>query len=81
LPFEYHLKGIDFLFIWHDLYPWYSLLRTISMEQIEISPDGSTADLHEANLPPVDRGRGAWGFLAACFMIEALIWGMCMYTP
>ncbi|KAJ5999746.1 hypothetical protein N7481_000155 [Penicillium waksmanii] len=45
------------------------------MEQIEVSPDGSTADLHEANLPPVDRGRGAWGFLAACFMIEALIWG------
>jgi hypothetical protein len=50
------------------------------MEELEVSPDGSTADLHEANLPPVDRGRGAWGFLAACFMIEALIWGMCMYT-
>ncbi|KAJ5581169.1 hypothetical protein N7450_007470, partial [Penicillium hetheringtonii] len=45
------------------------------MEELEVSSHGSTADLHEANLPPVDRGRGAWGFLAACFMIEALIWG------
>lgn len=49
------------------------------MEPLEVSPDGSTADLHEANLPPVDRGRGAWGFLAACFMIEALIWGKQMH--
>ncbi|KAI9037481.1 uncharacterized protein KD926_000276 [Aspergillus affinis] len=45
------------------------------MEQIEVSLQGSNAELHEDNLPPVDRGRGAWGFLTACFMIEALIWG------
>jgi hypothetical protein len=45
------------------------------MEDFEVSSRDSTADLQEANLPPVDRGRGAWGFLAACFMIEALIWG------
>lgn len=48
------------------------------MEEFEVSPQGSTADLHDANLPPVDRGRGAWGFLAASFMIEALIWGTCI---
>lgn len=50
------------------------------MEEFEVSPNDSTADLHEANLPPVDRGRGAWGFLAACFMIEALIWGIYTHT-
>jgi hypothetical protein len=26
-------------------------------------------------LPPMDGGKDAWLFLAACFMIEALIWG------
>lgn len=32
---------------------------------------------HEQNqqLPPMDGGKDAWLFLAACFMIEALIWG------
>ncbi|KAJ5183883.1 hypothetical protein N7492_001499 [Penicillium capsulatum] len=30
---------------------------------------------HEADLPPVDGGKRAWLFLAACFIIEALIWG------
>ncbi|KAK4106024.1 MFS general substrate transporter [Parathielavia hyrcaniae] len=27
------------------------------------------------SLPPVDRGKDAWLFLAACFMIEGLVWG------
>lgn len=27
-------------------------------------------------LPPADGGADAWLFLAACFMIEALVWGM-----
>ncbi|KAF5855191.1 hypothetical protein ETB97_009745 [Aspergillus alliaceus] len=32
---------------------------------------------HEQNrqLPPIDGGKDAWLFLAACFIIEALIWG------
>lgn len=30
---------------------------------------------HEFSLPPVDTGRDAWFFLAACFVIEALVWG------
>ncbi|KAK3901666.1 monocarboxylate transporter 10 [Staphylotrichum tortipilum] len=33
-------------------------------------------DAHEMpSLPPVDGGKDAWLFLAACFMIEALVWG------
>lgn len=30
---------------------------------------------HEFYLPPVDTGKDAWLFLAACFVIEALVWG------
>ena len=26
-------------------------------------------------LPPVDRGKGAWLTLAACFFLEATVWG------
>jgi hypothetical protein len=29
----------------------------------------------EARLPPPDGGKDAWLFLAACFTLEALIWG------
>ncbi|KAL2282895.1 hypothetical protein FJTKL_10270 [Diaporthe vaccinii] len=29
----------------------------------------------EFSLPPVDTGKDAWLFLAACFVIEALVWG------
>lgn len=27
-------------------------------------------------LPRVDRGKGAWLFLAGCFVFEAMVWGM-----
>jgi hypothetical protein len=30
---------------------------------------------HGSSLPPVDGGKDAWLFLAACFIIEALVWG------
>lgn len=29
----------------------------------------------EFTLPPADKGKDAWLFLAGCFMVEALIWG------
>lgn len=31
--------------------------------------------VNESQLPPVDGGKDAWLFLAACFVIEALVWG------
>lgn len=31
---------------------------------------------HEFSLPPTDSGKDAWLFLAASFMMEALVWGM-----
>ncbi len=38
------------------------------------SPDGQTS-YHEFSLPPADRGKAAWLFLAAGFVVEALVWG------
>lgn len=29
----------------------------------------------ERSLPPVDGGPAAWGFLAACWAVEALVFG------
>lgn len=31
-------------------------------------------------LPPIDRGRKAYEFLAACFMLEALVWGLSAFV-
>ncbi|KAJ5925264.1 hypothetical protein N7454_007903 [Penicillium verhagenii] len=45
------------------------------METFETSSQEALSEHHEANLPPVDGGKRAWLFLAACFVIEALIWG------
>ncbi|KAJ5675243.1 uncharacterized protein N7477_005177 [Penicillium maclennaniae] len=48
------------------------------MEDLEVSDQDELAisNHHEDHLPPVDRGKGAYLFLTACFMLEALIWGM-----
>ncbi|KAK1147863.1 hypothetical protein N8T08_000377 [Aspergillus melleus] len=35
----------------------------------------SIIDPHGTQLPPIDGGKDAWLFLAACFVMEALIWG------
>lgn len=32
-------------------------------------------EIHEFSLPPADSGKAAWLFLAACFVVEVLIWG------
>ncbi|KAF2176513.1 hypothetical protein K469DRAFT_606931 [Zopfia rhizophila CBS 207.26] len=33
------------------------------------------ADLDESSLPPVDRGKDAWLFLSACWVVELLVFG------
>ena len=47
---------------------------------IDVLPDGdvksaSASDDELTTLPPADRGKGAWMFLAGCFVFEALVWG------
>lgn len=43
--------------------------------------DGAWQDANEGqrrdsvSLPPVDRGKAAFTFLAACFLLETVVWG------
>ncbi|KAF7316238.1 hypothetical protein MIND_00142400 [Mycena indigotica] len=39
------------------------------------SEPSQTSSSSESSLPPTDRGRGAWSFLAAAFFVEAIVWG------
>lgn len=48
----------------------------MDMEDLRLSSHHAARDSNELNLPPVDGGKQAWLFLAACFVLEALIWGM-----
>lgn len=36
---------------------------------------GDRTSHHEFSLPPADGGKAAWLFLAAGFVVEALVWG------
>lgn len=51
-------------------------MRNISNEREELGT-GSLDDQHghEFSLPQADGGKDAWLFLAACFIVEALVWG------
>jgi len=42
---------------------------------VDIGSAETQTERHEFSLPPVDHGKDAWFFLAACFMSEALVWG------
>lgn len=46
---------------------------------VEVRPDDVEAQQEDENqgysLPPVDTGKDAWLFLAACFVMEAMVWG------
>lgn len=51
-----------------------------SKEELGYEPRSSEEKLTSPNandpsLPPVDKGKDAWLFLAACFVVEALVWG------
>lgn len=46
------------------------------MEELEYFTPSDRPDGRETILPPVDRGKDAYLFLTACFVFEALIWGM-----
>jgi hypothetical protein len=48
---------------------------------VQTPPDDTNYGIHLSNidddapLPPMDGGMDAWLFLAACFAMEALVWG------
>ncbi|KAG7088081.1 hypothetical protein E1B28_012112 [Marasmius oreades] len=43
---------------------------------VDGGPSGDSAErlINLSSLPPVDRGFGAWSFLTAAFLIEAIVW-------
>ncbi|KAK3944579.1 MFS monocarboxylate transporter [Diplogelasinospora grovesii] len=52
--------------------------RIIEPDQQQQNHVGSTEDhanRQEFSLPPVDGGKNAWMFLAACFVLEMCVWG------
>lgn len=46
-----------------------------ALSELELEDQGEG---NSQQLPPVDGGKDAWLFLAASFVIEALVWGRCM---
>jgi len=62
--------------------------NNIELNQLERLPieNASQRELIEQNfepagdysrvIPPADGGKEAWLFLAACFMVEGLVWGL-----
>jgi hypothetical protein len=45
------------------------------IQRIHGSQDwNSPNEVEQSSLPPVDGGKDAWLFLAACFMLEANVW-------
>lgn len=61
----------------------YSKNEKVIVEQIDtlpsqdIEPANVDEDEQPTGVPPADGGRGAWMFLAGCFVFEALVWGDC----
>jgi hypothetical protein len=58
-------------------------METETREMQNLRPvDSPPADdaSQRPQLPPVDGGKDAWLFLAACFIIEALVWGKSLFS-
>lgn len=61
-------------------------LREEPNERLESVPDQHSMDSTEPWIPRADGGTDAWLFLAACFVIGALVWGeedvpACRFQP
>lgn len=46
-----------------------------SADEPSLTPSESVAERNESQLPPIDSGKDAYMFLAACFALDALVWG------
>ncbi|KAF8823894.1 hypothetical protein HHX47_DHR9000253 [Lentinula edodes] len=55
---------------------------SVSVNAVLPSDDGFSSidsipsiNRNQSSLPPVDKGFGAWSFLTAAFVVEAIVWG------
>lgn len=60
-----------------------SIQRSIDTHQLDDQQDHSETQTssEETSLPPVDRGKAAWLFLAACWLVEAMTFGESLGCP
>lgn len=57
--------------------PSTAVTSTTDMIATHGDPEGSNDGEREVRpLPPVDRGRAAWSFLAAATVVEMIVWGI-----
>lgn len=50
--------------------------RVVEVGQYDAEAQQGDPDQDQSyHLPPVDTGKDAWLFLAACFVMEAMVWG------
>lgn len=59
----------------HDRASLDSSIDTTDFERLLDDDDSIKSVEGDVNLPPTDRGRGAWMCLLGCCMVEAMIWG------
>lgn len=59
----------------HDISPQNADASTNDPRSIEDNGDRVSSNPNDSSLPAVDGGKDAWLFLAACFIVEALVWG------
>ena len=48
---------------------------TQDLPSVEYNKEETSTISPDSALPTVDGGKDAWLFLAACFVVEALVWG------
>jgi hypothetical protein len=57
------------------LHDFSEYLGTNQVEDGRLEATQNRPGQYEFSLPPADGGKDAWFFLAACFVVEALVWG------
>jgi hypothetical protein len=56
-----------------------NFLGTDHAEDGRLEATQTRSGQHEFSLPAADGGKDAWLFLAACFVVEALVWGQSIF--
>lgn len=51
------------------------MVRLSDQEDIPNEKPHDPTNQSSTSVPPIDHGKDAWFFLAACFVMEALVWG------
>ena len=56
-----------------------SSITAIELRVLDPSTFDDIGDGQQFFLPPTDKGKDAWLFLATCFLVEVFVWGKFLY--